>query len=380
MKALVTPAPNIILFFKHLHVFACVLLLVLLCGASSIAHMQGLTGSVKPMGSAIRVRNAPHNTSDTVDTLPAETAVVLISRTGDSRWLEVEAEGARGWVDASYIRVAEGAISALPVHPDYRVPLEVSAYIHGITGHLRLIYDQGQTMGNRADVFSKVGDSITAAPHTLHPVGEGLTNLGAYTYLQPVIDVYGKSLARDHNAFANTSLAATSGWTTTDLLDPAQAPALCQWGETALDCEYRIVRPSIAFIMLGTNDVERMTAALYRTNMEQIIARTLQRGIIPVLTTIPPRPGYENRVSAFNAALYDLSRAYSIPLIDYYAALIDLPEFGLDIDHTHPNMPPLGYIGCADFRTPNLPFGYVMRNLTLLEGLYAVWEAVGEPT
>ena len=46
---------------------------------------------------------------------------------------------------------------------------------------------------------------------------------------------------------------------------------------------------------------------------------------------------------------------------------------------THPNIPPHGYEGCADFRTPNLPFGYVMRNLTLLEGLYAVWEAVGEP-
>lgn len=354
-------------------------LLALFGGLASNAFMQELTGSVKPMGSAIRVRTAPRETSDTIDTLPSETNVVLISRTGDSRWLEVEAEDARGWVDASYIRIAEGDVSTLPVHPDYRVPLDVSAYIHGITGNLRLIYEQGQAMGNRADVFSKVGDSITAAPHTLHPVGEGLTNLGAYTYLQSVIDVYGKSLARDHNAFANTSLAATSGWTTTDMLDPAMAPSLCQWGENALDCEYRIVRPSIAFIMLGTNDVERMTAALYRTNMEQIITRTLARGIIPVLTTIPPRPGYESSVTAFNATLYDLSRAYSIPLIDYYASLIDLPDFGLDIDRTHPNIPPLGYEGCADFRTPNLPFGYVMRNLTLLEGLYQVWEAVGEP-
>ena len=37
----------------------------------------------------------------------------------------------------------------------------------------------------------------------------------------------------------------------------------------------------------------------------------------------------------------------------------DLPDFGLDIDHTHPNMPPLGYEGCADFRTPNLPMACV---------------------
>jgi hypothetical protein len=42
-------------------------------------------------------------------------------------------------------------------------------------------------------------------------------------------------------------------------------------------------------------------------------------------------------------------------------------------------MPPLGYEGCADFRTPNLPFGYVMRNLTLLEALYEVWSELEKP-
>lgn len=354
--------------------------LILLGLLSVHALLQdSITGVVKPVGAAIRIRTTPQDTSDTVGTLAADTTVTLVSRTGDSRWIEVTSEKGQGWVDASYIRVDPSALAALPVNPEYRVPLEMSAYIHGITGNLRLIYAQGQALGNRADVFSKVGDSITAAPHTLHPVGEGLTNLGAYTYLQAVIDVYGRSLARDHNAFANTSLAATSGWTTTDLLDPAQAPDVCQWDEAALECEYRIVRPSIAFIMLGTNDIEHMTAALYRTNMEQVITRTLARGIIPVLTTIPPRPGYENSVTAFNATLYDLSRAYSIPLIDYYATMIDLPNFGLDVDRTHPNMPPLGYEGCADFRTPNLPFGYVMRNLTLLQGLYEVWQAIGSP-
>jgi len=358
----------------------CLALILLLIGVQSAFSQDAtLTGSVKPIAAAIRVRAAPRESSETIGTLKAETNVTLLSRTGDSRWLEIQSDDVRGWVDATYIRVSD-SIATLPVNPEYRVPLEMSAYIHGITGQLRLIYEQGQAMGNRADVFSKVGDSITAAPHTLHPVGEGMTNLGAYTYLQSVIDFYGRSLARDHNAFANTSLAATSGWTTTDVLDPAQAPTLCQWGESALDCEYRIVRPSISFIMFGTNDVEHMTSALYRTNMEQIISHTLARGIIPVLTTIPPRPGYENSVSAFNATLYDLSRAYSIPLIDYYATMVTLPDFGLDIDHTHPNMPPLGYEGCADFRTLNLPFGYVMRNLSLLQGLYEVWEAIGQPT
>lgn len=341
---------------------------------------DSLTGVVKPMEYAIRVRGEPREAAPTLATLDAGTPVILLARTGDSRWLEVQADATRGWVEAVYIRTEAGVFAQMPVAEAYRVPLDVSAYIHGVTGNIALIAAQGQALGTRAGIFSKVGDSITAAPHTLTPVGEGLTNLGAYTHLQAVIEVYGQGLARDHNSFANTSLAARSGWTTIDLLDPAQASPVCEWGETPLACEYRLVRPSIAFIMLGTNDVERMSAALYRVNMEQIIGVTLAQGIVPVLTTIPPRPGYENGVTAFNAALFDLSRAYSIPLIDYYAALLPLPDYGLDIDRTHPNMPPLGYEGCADFRTLNLPYGYVMRNLTLLEGLYAVWGAMGRPS
>jgi len=85
------------------------------------------------------------------------------------------------------------------------------AAISGISDHARQIYAQGRQMGNRANVFSKVGDSITVSPVFLGPIGSGYYNLHVYAGLQPVIDFYSAQPARgEANSFSNPSLAATS--------------------------------------------------------------------------------------------------------------------------------------------------------------------------
>ncbi|MCU0512738.1 MAG: GDSL-type esterase/lipase family protein [Anaerolineae bacterium] len=334
---------------------------------------------VRPMDSNLRLRAAPLEQTDIVGSLPPDTPLHVLSRSGDSRWLEVATDdGRRGWVDAAFVRLLV-APESLPVNPAYAVPLDVAALVTGITPHLRQVYEHGQRLGNRANVFSRAGDSITAATHTLYPVGEGLMIPGAYTYLQPVVDFYRGGLARTDNAFSQVSLAAQIGWTTTMLLDPAHAPDLCQAGENALRCELRLTRPAVLLVMFGTNDVEVMPPGAYRANMEQITQLALAQGVIPVLTTIPPRPGYETAVTDFNRVLRETARAYGVPLLDYYAALAPLPGFGLDVDRVHPNIPPLGYAGAADFRTPNLAYGYVLRNLTLLHALDALWRTILQP-
>ena len=91
-------------------------------------------------------------------------------------------------------------------------------------------------MGNRADVFSKAGDSITAAPHFLNPIGDGLYNLGDYQYLQAVIDHFSATEARDGNySFNNLSLTAGVGWPAHAAIDSKFAdPSLCDTGESPL--------------------------------------------------------------------------------------------------------------------------------------------------
>ncbi|MFN8563237.1 MAG: hypothetical protein U0703_16855 [Anaerolineae bacterium] len=103
-----------------------------------------------------------------------------------------------------------------------RLPADVIA-------HVRQIFADGKARGNHADVFAKVGDSITVSILSLNPIGDGLYDLGEYGYLQGVIDFYAKAETRDGaNSFTEASLAARIGWTTYGVLDPAESdPSVC---------------------------------------------------------------------------------------------------------------------------------------------------------
>jgi hypothetical protein len=362
--------------FSLLRCWVCLLLLICLLPVGAQEDMPDAV--VAQIDISLRLRATPEENAEIVGYLPPDTPLSVLSRTGDDLWLEVRSDtGDSGWVDADFIKL-NVALDDVTVNPAYTVPYDVAALVSGVTRHVRLIYERGQQMGSRAHVFSKVGDSITVATHTLNPIGEGLYDLGAYTYLQPVIDAYSATLARTHNSFMNQPLAANIGWTTTLLLDPQAAPPPCQFEENALECEYRIVRPSVALILLGTNDVETLSPGAFKMNLSRIVEISLDWGVIPVLTTIPPRPGFEAAIARLNTTIKEVSRAYAVPLVDYYTALAGLPELGLDVDRVHPNIPPLGYAGSANFRTANLDYGYVMRNLTLLQALYEIEKVISE--
>ncbi len=331
------------------------------------------------MDTRLRLRDAPSFSSATVDGLDPGAPLTLIGRTVDSNWLYIRTqEGIVGWSNAAYITVNID-LANLAVTTDLTAlshPLHVATKV---AENIRIIYAHGQDLGNRADVFSKVGDSITVASHMLHPIGEGLYNLGDYQYLQSVIDYFSITSAREGNgnSFANTSIAAGSGWTTDAVLKSKYAdPTVCLPDESALVCEYRLVKPAYALIMFGTNDVAHLTLKTYAYNMGLIVKTSIEHGVIPIISTIPVRIGYEEQVTAFNEALVKVARRYNIPLWEYGGAMQSLPDAGLSPDGVHPSIPPRGYKGAADFRASNLYYGYVIRNLTALQMLDAVVLAV----
>jgi len=330
------------------------------------------------MDTRLRLRDAPSFSSDTIGGLDPGSPLTLIGRTVDSNWLYIRTqEGLVGWSNAAYI-IVNIDLANLAVTTDLSAlshPLHVAAKV---AENIRAIYAHGQELGNRAGVFSKVGDSITVAPHMLHPIADRLYNLGDYQYLQGVIDYFSVITARNNdNSFANTSLAAGSGWTTDAVLKSKYAdPSFCLPDESALLCEYRVVKPAYALIMFGTNDVAHLTVKTYAYNMGLIVKASIENGIIPIISTIPVRVGYEEQVIEFNQALVKVARRYSIPLWEYSGAMQSLPDSGLAPDGTHPSIPPKGYQGSADFRASNLYYGYVIRNLTALQMLDAVVLAV----
>jgi hypothetical protein len=247
---------------------------------------------------------------------------------------------------------------ALPDYPHLILP--------GID-RLRSLIAAGRNQSLRSGVFSKVGDSLTANGIFLAPFGAGAYTLGEFGYLQEVIDFFSREEARAGNSFVNPSLAAKSGWRAEDVLDPARAPSPCDARESPLDCEFRVVRPAIAVILLGTNDAAAPTGS-YEQSMERIIARAVAAGILPVLTTLPEMVNRDT--GAYSEFVRDLAGRWDLPLIDLAAALEPLPRHGLGPDGIH-----LSWVEPAVFEPQYLQDGMTMRNLLTLQMLDALWKA-----
>lgn len=314
----------------------------------------------------LNLRAAPTRDADVLARLPNGTRITAVERTPDTAWLRVQSGLGEGWVSAQYIRL-DVDIAALPagetgiVSDSGAQPLVDGLVTLG--GNTWSIYQRGLQLGNQRGVFSKVGDSITVDPSMYAPFAIGAYELGPYANLQPTVNTF-------RNSFDVASVAATSGWTTTNLLNPQFAnPDLCQAGETPLACEYRLRRPTVALIMVGSNDVAFMPPDEYRGNLATIVDFTVGQGVIPVLSTIPNRLGFDGGVTSFNQIIRETAATFGVPLVDYNAALAGLPNQGLSGDGLHPSSPPDGVANSGRFNGEMLQFGYTMRNLVQLQAL-----------
>ena len=241
----------------------------------------------------------------------------------------------------------------------------------GVTSKSRKIFLNGQAQGNLASTFTRVGDSITAAPQFLNPL-IGPHDLGQYSYLGTALSFFSGPNARGANPFEAASLAEHNNWTTADVLDAGQAPAgICQSGETPLTCEYRIAKPAVALILIGTNDAARdVSPGEFAANLQTIVSASMAMGVIPVLSTLPPKhlDSWNNsRVDQFNGIIVTVARANDIPLWNLWLALQNVPNQGISPDGVHLNAPPDGLN--ATFDTGHLAYGYPIRNLTALQVL-----------
>ena len=260
------------------------------------------------------------------------------------------------------VEAMEATLNSVPVFSRFDSP------------RLAEIHAAGLVLGNRANVFTTVGDSNTSNGDFLRPMGlpQTLCRFGPYAPLRRTVDYFSVAPRPGmRNSFTNDSLAAEIGFGTPMVLDPFWADqSLCARNETPLQCEYRLVRPSVAVIMLGQidNNQANLSAEDYKANMEQIIRETMDRGIIPVLTTIiflPERDIYE-RSLRYNLALVELSTAYDVPLINLWAAVQTLPNVGIGPDHSHLR----ARVGdfCA-FDGAQQELGGTLRNLLTLQAL-----------
>jgi hypothetical protein len=213
---------------------------------------------------------------------------------------------------------------------------------------------------------AKVGDCSSEHWYFLSPFGWNRYNLGSYGSLQGVVDHFGESLAFNSEATHN-------GFNVNTVLAPEWAnPAVCQPGESPLQCEFRVHKPGIAIIMFGTSDLLVMTPYEFDFYMRDIVDQSIEAGVIPVLSTFPGNLNFWNKTILFNQMVVRIALDYDIPLINLWLALESLPNHGLEPDGFHLGEP-LNDPG--NLSGENLTTGYPMRNLVTLQSLDAIWRS-----
>jgi hypothetical protein len=254
----------------------------------------------------------------------------------------------------------------------------------------------GRSVGNRANVLLKVGDSISESPSFLQGIGCGRYDLAGHTDLLDTIRYFS---ARRLHGFSDVcpnrvnSLSRHDASTLTSQLSdfPLMPGAAgirqhCRSRETALACDFRRIKPGYAVILLGTNDARSIfTPQEVAGNLKRIIAALRRNGTQPILNTVPPRPGWEAEVESINQALVPMANRRHVPIINLWRAFEPLPNQGLAVDNIHPSL--FGAPDCdgycdprpcaprcqpANFTAQGLQFGHDLRNYLTLRTLAEV--------
>ena len=77
-------------------------------------------------------------------------------------------------------------------------------------------------------------------------------------------------------------------------------------------------KPQVVVVMLGTNDASAgRPVEAYRRDMASIVNAMLSRGIVPILSTIPPHVRRRALAGSYNEALRELARQRRLPLVDF---------------------------------------------------------------
>lgn len=219
--------------------------------------------------------------------------------------------------------------------------------------NVRAIYERGIELGNDPNAFSIFGD-CQAEPQEFLGVYD--TDAALVQSLPPELR---ETVEQFSGSFERESPTAQDGTTPGALLWDQwhRGEYGCQFGETPVDCELRVHRPSFVIIQIGSHFESRNTEYLRR-----IIAQLIENGSVPILATKADNRELDHRINRDMALLAD---EFDLPLWNFWASLSDLPNRGL---FTHPDRPLQGDIYLTDEAK-------VIHRETGLQALNIVWRA-----
>ena len=181
----------------------------------------------------------------------------------------------------------------------------------------------GQAMGNDPTRFSKLGDchSITAVFLALYdrPGSYGIPS--GREYLFETIRQFAGSWSRE-------SMAVKAGLNDAAALSPLWADQkYCESGETPLECELRLNKPSFLIISLEAPWNGR-TPEVYENYLRQILDITIAHGVVPILATKADNLEGDHSINLTTARL---AYEYDLPLWNFWRSVQDLKDGGIDL-------------------------------------------------
>ena len=253
----------------------------------------------------------------------------------------------------------DAAIDASPAAPapvQYSEGPILSPLPPDLVEHLRAVH--ATTTGSDA-VFAKIGDSHTATPSYLGCFGGTQVMLDGRD-LADTVAHFTAGDAAGATPYARTSIAAVVGWSAFQVLAGSPSP---------LAQEVAAIHPAFATVMFGTNDIGYARIDRYAQNLVDITDILLAQGIIPILSTIPPRDdnaAADIEVPRYNAIARGVAQTRGVPLVDLHRELLPLAGHGLGGDNLHLET----YSGGAcQLTAAGLAHGNNIRNLIVLQTL-----------
>jgi lysophospholipase L1-like esterase len=95
-----------------------------------------------------------------------------------------------------------------------------------------------------------------------------------------------------------------------------------RWAAENVDRWLKELEPETALILFGTNDLNALDLEEYREKTREVVRKCLDRGTVVILSTIPPRHGFEEKGKAFAEAVRAIARELKVPLIDFQAEVL----------------------------------------------------------
>jgi glycerophosphoryl diester phosphodiesterase len=95
-----------------------------------------------------------------------------------------------------------------------------------------------------------------------------------------------------------------------------------RWAHQNVERWLANLKPEVALIMFGTNDLGVLEVDEYSAKTRQVVKQCLDKGTIVILSTIPPRHSQAEKAAVFAAAVRKIAREMQVPLTDYHAEIL----------------------------------------------------------